>query len=237
MTANRKLTLFVVLIFFWALIVWQTSLLNYLNLDIIQTNQLWLKELVTNQFGLALTATCFIYFLFVATAMPGIFVLAVSCGYLFGAFIGSCILVLVGTLGACVPFFLAQFLLSGWVGQKFERWIPKIRTALDQNPTLYMLAMRLNPAIPFMVQNTIPGLLRIPLKVYAPTTLIGLTPPSIAYATFGSGLNKIFAEGRDISLTTILSPEILISVSLLSFLVFVPLILRVIKSKPNRNHK
>jgi uncharacterized membrane protein YdjX (TVP38/TMEM64 family) len=211
--------------------------LSYLNLDIIRDNQIWLQKQLANNFNAVLTATSLIYFLFVAMALPGVFVLAVSCGYLFDTIIGSTILILIGTLGACVPYTLAQVLLSDWISQKFSKWIPAIKVELDKNPGLYMLAMRLNPAIPFMVQNTVPGVLRIPLKIYVPTTFIGLTPPSIAYAAFGGGLNKIFAEGNEISLTTIMSPQMVTSLFLISFLIFTPLVLRGIRSNnTNKNN-
>jgi uncharacterized membrane protein YdjX (TVP38/TMEM64 family) len=230
MSNNRKLTLLTVLVTLWALIIWKTGLLNHLNLEVIQANQAWLQEQLTENFSLAVAMASIIYFVFVAMALPGIFMLALSCGYLFGATIGTSILVLVGGLGACVPYFLAQFLLSDWISKKFSKWIPKIKQELEKNPSLYMLAMRLNPVIPFMVQNTVPGFLGIPLKVYVLTTFIGLTPPSIAIATFGSGLNEIFTEGNEVSLTSIMNPQIITSLFLISFLIFIPLILRVVRA-------
>ena len=235
MTTNQKLLLSVTLVGLWGLIIWKTELLSHLNLEIIKTHHSWLQQQLKTNYIQILCGSLLVYFLFVAMSLPGIFVLAISCGYLFGATLGTSILILVGSLAACVPCLASRFLLSEWVGQKFSKWVPAITNELERRPTIYMLAMRLNPAIPFMVQNTVPGLLKIPMKIYVPTTLIGLTPPSIAYAVFGDGLHEIFLKGGEVTLKTILSPQILASVSLVSFLVFIPLVVRVIKSRANTN--
>lgn len=224
------------LITVWGLIIWKTGLLSYLNLEIIKTNQIWLREQLNNNFYLALLTTCIVYFVWVSVSLPGIFVLAVLCGYLFGAAIGSTILVLIGGLGTCVPYFLSRFLMSDWISKKFSTWIPKIRSELSKNPALYMLAMRLNPAIPFIVQNTVPGVLGISPKVYIPTTFIGITPPSIAVAMFGSGLNGILAEQSELTLRAVMSTEIVVSLFMISFLICGPLIFRSVKSKSNEKN-
>jgi len=231
MTTKRKSTLLIVLVVIWALIIWKTGLLNHLSLEAIQVNQLWLKNQVASNFALALAVTSLIYFLFVAMGLPGLFILAVCCGYLFGTAIGSAILIFVGGLGSFVPYTLSKFFFADWIGQKFSNWIPKIKAELDKSPALYMLAMRLNPAIPFIVQNTVPGFLGISTKVYIPTTFIGLTPPSIAVAMFGSGLNGIFTEQGGLSIGTVMSSEIVTSLFLISLFILIPLILRSIKSR------
>ena len=231
MKTNQKLIISLTLITVWALIIWKTGLLSYLNLEIIKTNHNWLQIYLASNYNHVLLYTALTYFSFVAMSLPGIFIIAISCGYLFGPILGTCILVTIGSLGACVPYFLSRFLLSGWISQKFSNWVPLITSELERKPIIYMLAMRLNPAIPFIVQNTVPGLLKLPLRIYVPTTLVGLIPPSIAYAVFGSGLNEVFAKGNEVSLDNIMSPQIITSVSLISFLVFVPLVLRVVRSK------
>ncbi len=235
MTTNQKLALSVALVSLWGLIIWKTGLLGHLNLEIIKTHHIWLQQQLTTNYSQILFGSMFVYFLFVAMSLPGIFVLAISCGYLFGPTLGTGILILVGSLGACAPCLASRYLLAEWVGQKFSKWVPAITNELEQKPILYMLAMRLNPAIPFMVQNTVPGLLKIPMKIYVPTTLIGLTPPSIAYAIFGNGLHEIFENESEVTLKTVLSPQILTSVSLVGFLIFIPLIVRVIKSRGKIN--
>ncbi|MFL2582857.1 MAG: TVP38/TMEM64 family protein [Gammaproteobacteria bacterium] len=231
MTTKRKLILLVTLIFLWAVIVWKSGLTSYLNLNVIAQNHLWLQNQLANNFGTTLAVTSIFYFFFVAMGLPGLFILAVSCGYLFGTTIGSAILIFVGGLGSFVPYTLSRFLIADWIGQKFNTWIPRIKEELDKSPILYMLAMRLNPAIPFIVQNTVPGFLGISPKVYMPTTFIGLTPPSIAVAMFGSGLNEIFTEQDGLSIGTVMSSEIVTSLFLISLFILIPLILRSIKSR------
>ena len=87
-----------------------------------------------------------------------------------------------------------------------------------------MLLIRLIPGIPFFAQNLIlAGLGAKRLKFFF-TSLFGLSPWAIIFASVGQGLEEIFIENKPLSFTLIAKPEYLIPVSLIIVLVIFILI-------------
>ena len=89
-----------------------------------------------------------------------------------------------------------------------------------------MLLIRLIPGIPFFAQNLIlAGLGAERLKFFF-TTLLGLSPWAIIFASIGQGLEDIFIKDQDLSFALIAKPEYLIPISIIASLVVVILIFK-----------
>jgi uncharacterized membrane protein YdjX (TVP38/TMEM64 family) len=89
-----------------------------------------------------------------------------------------------------------------------------------------MLLIRLIPGIPFFAQNLIlAGLGAERLKFFF-TTLFGLSPWAIIFASIGQGLEEIFIENKSLSFALIAKPEYLIPISLIVVLVICILIFK-----------
>ena len=82
-----------------------------------------------------------------------------------------------------------------------------------------MLLIRLIPGIPFFAQNLIlAGLGAKSLKFFF-TTIIGLSPWAIIFASIGQGLEEIFIDDQNLSFALIAKPEYLIPISIIVLLV------------------
>ena len=89
-----------------------------------------------------------------------------------------------------------------------------------------MLLIRLIPGIPFFAQNLILAGLGAKKSKFFFTTLIGLSPWAIIFASIGRGLEEIFIEDQDLSFTLIAKPEYLIPISVIVLLLVVILIFK-----------
>jgi uncharacterized membrane protein YdjX (TVP38/TMEM64 family) len=89
-----------------------------------------------------------------------------------------------------------------------------------------MLLIRLVPGVPFFAQNLIlAGLGAKRLKFFF-TTLFGLSPWAIIFASIGQGLEEIFIEGQALSFALIAKPEYLIPIGIIIVLVIFILIFK-----------
>lgn len=91
------------------------------------------------------------------------------------------------TLGACGCFFVSRHLLSRWVRPLIAAR-PKL-AALDQAVAdegwRIVLLLRLNPLLPFNVQNYTFGATRIGFWPYAAATAVGIVPGTALHVYFG----------------------------------------------------
>jgi uncharacterized membrane protein YdjX (TVP38/TMEM64 family) len=89
-----------------------------------------------------------------------------------------------------------------------------------------MFLIRLIPGIPFFAQNLVlAGLGAKKLKFFF-TTLFGLSPWAIIFASIGQGLEEIFIEDQALSFALIAKPEYLIPISIIIVLVLFILIFK-----------
>ena len=72
----------------------------------------------------------------------------------------------------------------------------------------YLLMMRLFPAIPFFIANLVPAFLGGPLSVVVITTLIGIIPATIIFTTIGAGFGTVLETSTDLSLQSLLTPQV-----------------------------
>jgi uncharacterized membrane protein YdjX (TVP38/TMEM64 family) len=68
--------------------------------------------------------------------------------------------------------------------------------------------MRLFPAIPFFIANLIPAFLGVPLPAFVITTFIGIIPATAVFATIGAGLGSVLMTSADLTLETLLTPQV-----------------------------
>jgi uncharacterized membrane protein YdjX (TVP38/TMEM64 family) len=136
----------------------------------------------------------------VVLSLPGAFAMTVTGGFLFGLLPGALLSVVSATLGGLVVFLVARFGLGeparAWLmargsGAAFRR----IERGLQENAIVYMLLLRLVPAVPFTVANVAPAFFGIKARTFALTTFFGIMPGTTITAWIGVGLNEIFDRG------------------------------------------
>lgn len=189
-------------------------------LETIHAQQLALKNFVGAHYVLALLSFAGVYMVSAATAFPlgGVFTLL--SGYLFGAFVGTIVTVLMATLGGVVIFFLTKYFFKDWVQHRFGKYLEPIEKELLEHPASYLLFLRFMPVVPYIVINVVPALVGVRFSTFLWTSIVGLLPGSLIFNFAGKELSRIVNTGD------VLTPSLIVSLLLLSALSLVPLLYR-----------
>lgn len=139
----------------------------------------------------AATAIFIAGFVLIATLAPGGAVMKVAAGALFGLGAGMAIALVATLLAAALGFVMARYLLRDWVEKRFQKLVATINRGVAQDGTLFLLALRFNPIVPFFMINFAMGLTRMRLWVFVATSFFGLIPASFIYANAGTQLASI----------------------------------------------
>ena len=124
--------------------------------------------------------------------IPGaVFSLALLGGALFGPVHGTLIVLVSVTVGDTLSFMVARFALRDWVERRFGSQLSSVERGIEADGAYYLLSMRLLPILPFFIVNLTLGVTRMPLRVFAPVSFIGLAPSVVLYVSAGSRLSEI----------------------------------------------
>ncbi|HEY0116461.1 MAG TPA: VTT domain-containing protein [Allosphingosinicella sp.] len=158
----------------------------------------------------AFTAAFILAFALAASFAPGAAVLKVAAGALFGLWGGFAISLVATLLAATIGFVAARYALRHWVERRFHNRVEIINRGVVREGVVFLLALRLNPLIPFFLINFGMGLTRMRLWVFAATSFFGLIPASFVYANAGTELARIEAPS-DILTVRLIGSLILLS--------------------------
>ncbi|MFN0265230.1 TVP38/TMEM64 family protein [Tepidamorphus sp. 3E244] len=216
---------------------WATGLHEYLSLNALARNREALDNFVHENIALSVLAFSAIYILAVVLSLPGATILTLAGGLLFGWFWGGTIAVLAATTGALGVFLVARTALGEVLLRKTGPWLDKLAKGFREDAFSYMLFLRLAPVFPFWLVNLAPAALGVPTMTYFLATLVGIIPGTFTYAVVGAGLGSVIeaqAAGCenaetcsfDLSLSSLLTGEIIAAFVLLAALALVPPIAR-----------
>jgi uncharacterized membrane protein YdjX (TVP38/TMEM64 family) len=189
-----------------------------LTLETLRANRQELVSFVSD--NRAFSALCFVaaYVLVVALSLPSALLLTLSGGFLFGAAMGSVLTVIGATLGATLVFIFARTMMGDNALAHFGTRGAKLARAIRANAWTYLLVLRLLPLFPFFLVNIIPALAGVRLATFMATTFIGIFPATLIFSLSGAGLGDALDRGGAISLSSILTPEIMAALGGLALL-------------------
>jgi uncharacterized membrane protein YdjX (TVP38/TMEM64 family) len=196
---------------------------EYLTFDALRENHVTLSAFVAEQGVIAVTLYIAIYTLSVALSVPGVSILTIAGGLLFGQWFGSVYVVFGATLGAIAVFLIAKTAFGDALRQRMGPAMRKMEVGFQENALSYLLVLRLIPLFPFFLVNIVPAFLGVELRTYAIGTFIGIIPGSFVFATVGAGLASIFDQNGEFSVTALLTPEITIALVGLAVLALLPI--------------
>jgi len=165
-----------------------------------------------------------VYFVVVAFSLPGGLVMTVSGGFLFGFVAGGIYAVTGATLGATALFLIAKTSLGDYLLAKAGGKIQKMQQGFADNALSYLFVLRLIPIFPFFLVNLAPAFLGVSLRIYLIATFFGIMPATFVFALAGSGLGSVLDQGKDITVSGIFTPEIMVAFSGLALLALLPVV-------------
>ena len=181
----------------------------YLSFETLGTHRDALTSWVASHPALAGLIYVGLYTAVVAFSVPGAFVLTLAGGFLFGAVWGTFYAVLGATIGATLVFLLATSIFGDKALDRLGPQALRLADAIRRHAAPYLLTLRLVPLFPFVLVNLVPAFVGVPLVTYVATTFLGIIPGTAVFALAGAGLGSVLDQGEEVSVGSILTPEIM----------------------------
>ncbi len=132
------------------------------------------------------------YILACVLFLPGS-VLTLGAGFIFKLFVGTIVVSIASTLGACAAFLIGRTIGRKWISGKIatNEKFTAIDNAVAGQGFKIVLLVRLSPVFPFNLLNYAFGLTKVSLGKYALGSWIGMLPGTIMYVYFGASLRSL----------------------------------------------
>ncbi|HJR76324.1 MAG TPA: TVP38/TMEM64 family protein [Nitrospiraceae bacterium] len=191
---------------------------RYLSLDALKANRDRLLTFTEANYAAAVGLFIIMYCAVTGLSLPGATIMTLAGGFLFGSLLGMLYVNVGATSGATIAFLASRYLLRDWVEQKFGAKLGSIQEGFARNAFSYLMTLRLIPLFPFFLVNLLSGLTRVKVGTYVAATALGIVPGSFVYAYAGRQLGTLN------SLKDIVSPNVLLALTLLGLLALIPIV-------------
>lgn len=170
---------------------------DYLSFSALKENRDALNAWRDANYLLAALAFIALYFVATALSFPGGLALTLSGGFLFGTVLGAAFAVIGASLGAITIFLIAKAGLGDALRARASGFLKKMEEGFREDEVSFLLILRLVPAVPFFIANVAPAFLGASVFHYSWTTILGIIPGALVYASVGAGLGAVFAAGEE----------------------------------------
>lgn len=209
---------------------------DYLTLDALRENYDSIRGVMDEHQIASVFLFMLVYIAVVALSIPGAAIMSLSAGLFFGQLLGTVVTVISATIGASLLFFSARLVSTHVLKDRVGKWLNRLRTGFQGNAFLYLLSLRLIPAVPFVVINLAAALLEIPFRIFFWGTLIGIIPGSFVYVSAGVAMRTVLMD-RNVTVQTLIDPTVLIALSGLGVLSLMPILWKKMKKVSSDNPK
>lgn len=163
--------------------------------------------------ALAPVAFVVIYSLRAVILVLPVGVMSLAGGLIFGKYWGAFYVIIGATIGACISFLAARYFGRSFIESR--GWLQKGRMktldeGIERHGLRFVLFVRLIPLFQYDAVNFGLGLTKVPFRVYALGTLIGMIPGGFITAFLGSSLDNV------------ISPQFFLALGLFVLLMFIP---------------
>lgn len=150
----------------------------------------------------------------VAFSLPGLTVLTLAAGAIFGLFEGTVLVSFGSAIGATLVMLATRFVFKDAIRRRFTHRLHKVDAGIERDGAFYLLNIRLVPVFPFFPVNLLMGLTHIPVRTYYWVTQVGMLAGVAVYVNAGTRIGHASAWGQ------LVSPPMLVSLALLAVLPF-----------------
>jgi uncharacterized membrane protein YdjX (TVP38/TMEM64 family) len=155
----------------------------------------WLIGLLQWTQGLGVWGPVFVVVFYIVACvlfLPGS-VLTLGAGFIFKLLVGTIVVSIGSTLGACAAFLIGRTVGRDWISSKItaNEKFTAIDNAVGRQGFKIVLLIRLSPVFPFNLLNYAFGLTNVSFAKYALGSWIGMLPGTVMYVYFGAGLRSL----------------------------------------------
>lgn len=160
--------------------------------------------------------------------VPGT-IMTILGGILFGSLLGTALVVIGATAGACCAFLVARFLARDFIAEKFGSapWFKRLDQGIREEGIYFILFVRLVPLFPFNGLNFATGLTNVRFRDYLLGTFIGIIPASFIFVNAAAQAAEAAAGEKA-------GPGLFVSLALLGMLALLPVVYRRYKGTRGR---
>ncbi len=159
----------------------ETLKASYHTLLALRADFPWLSALLFFMLYLGLTAL----------SLPGLTLLKLTGGALFGLEIGTLLVSFANSIGATLALLLSRHLLRDLIHSRFPDPLDIINQGVAEGGIFYLLSIRLVPIFPSSVVNLLMGLTPMPARTFYWVSQIGMLPAALIYVQAGTQLARI----------------------------------------------
>ena len=190
-----------IFLIFFLIIISSFWVIYFFNRDFFELKTLFIyletiQNYISNNFLFSFLIFTFSYCFLIVCNFPIASLLSLIGGFLYGTWIGGIGIIIGGTLGSFIVFLAAKSFFHDYITKKLLHKYSFINQYFQKNELELMFLIRLIPGIPFFAQNLILAGLGAEKVKFLFTTLFGLSPWAIIFASIGQGLEEIFIEGQ-----------------------------------------
>lgn len=193
---------------------------RYVNLETLKANRDQLLQFTREHYVVMVALGFIAYVVSTALSLPTGLILSLTCGFLFGRWVGTVVIVGGATLGATLVFLAARYLFADAARARMGPLAEKINQGFTRDAFNYLLFLRLVPLFPFWLVNLAPAFSSVSLRTYALASFLGIIPGSFVFANLGQSLARI-SSTKDL-----LSLEIIGAFVLLGVFALVPVAIK-----------
>ena len=204
------------------------SLQELTSYDFIKENRSYFFELKnSNLFLLSivfLALTILWVFPFLGFGSP----VALIGGFIFGKWIGTCVVVLGLSIGATFLYAFGNYFLKDLIREKFLNKFNNLEIKFKNSEFTYLLIYRFIGGIPWQLSCLLPTIFNVKIINFFFATLIGIIPQIFLAVSIGSGFEKIIDQNSEVPGITdiIFSADIYIPILAFFGLILVTIFLR-----------
>ena len=186
---RRTLIALLLLVLFGAgIFVWAA---DWLTLEWLRSNRDDLKTFCQQNMLIMVLAYCATFVLFAALCVPGVGLITLAGGMLFGQWLGVALATFSALVGATLAFLIARHLLHDWAHARFARAFALIDRGIARDGPFFLFMIRLIVFVPFFVVNPVMGLTDMRLRVFIVASTLGMLANTFVWVNAGTMLGQI----------------------------------------------
>ena len=123
-------------------------------------------------------------------------ILILASGFLFGAYLGTIIIVITLALGSSLTYIVANYFFKDLIQEKFTNKFKFIEKKIKSNEFFVIFMLRIIGGIPIQIQNILPVLFNVKLKNFFLGS-IGFVPQVFVFVSLGAGLESQIKKNEE----------------------------------------
>jgi len=123
-------------------------------------------------------------------------ILVLAAGFLFGAYLGTVIVVITLALGSSLTYIIANYFFKDLIKEKFTNKFKFLEEKIKSNEFFVIFILRIIGGIPIQIQNVLPVLFNVKLKNFFLAS-IGFVPQAFVFSSLGAGLENQIKENAE----------------------------------------